>query len=169
MNTALLSGSGWNETSHDQHSQSSLSCIGQFVKLSDGDMDRISGFHLADLITDLHTALTALDVVNLLHGVHMADENFTGGDKGMGEKHQGLKMPGVQNHVSDAAPVGPVASGFHLRVFQVALYHGFVLSDNSSFIRNILIKNGCGNQNKISQCGKKGMLEYKSPLGYEQS
>jgi hypothetical protein len=78
-------------------------------------------------------------------------------------------MPGVQNHVSYAAPMGPVASGFHLRVFQVAPYHWFVLSDNSSFIRNILIKNGCGNQNKISQCGKKGMLEYKSLLGYEQS
>jgi hypothetical protein len=47
----------------------------------------------------------------------MADENFTGGDMGVSEKHQRLKMPGVQDHVSDAAPVGPVAGGFHFRVF----------------------------------------------------
>jgi hypothetical protein len=35
----------------------------------------------------------------------------------MGKEHQRLKMPGIKNHVSDAAPMGPVAGGFHFRVF----------------------------------------------------
>jgi hypothetical protein len=130
-------------------------------------MDRISGFYLTDLLPYLHTALTGLNIVNLLHGIYMAEEYFTRGDIGMGKKHEGLKMPGVQNHVSYAAPMGPVASGFHLRVFQVPSNHGFVLSDHSSFSHNILIKNGCGNQNKINQSGRRGRLEYKSLLGYE--
>jgi hypothetical protein len=48
----------------------------------------------------------------------------------MGEKHQGLKMAGVQNHVSHTASVGSVASRFHLWVFQVAPHHRIILSSN---------------------------------------
>jgi hypothetical protein len=47
----------------------------------------------------------------------MADEYFSGRTIGMGKKHQGSEMPGVQNHVCDASPMGLVAGGFHLRVF----------------------------------------------------
>jgi hypothetical protein len=71
----------------------------------------------------------------------VSNEDLSGRDIGMGKKHQSLKMSGVENHVSDAAPMSSVASGFHFRVFQVASYHWFVLSDNSSFIHDILT--GC--------------------------
>ena len=35
-------------------------------------------------------------------------------------------------------------------------------NDNSSFIHNILIKNGCENQNKIKQCGKRRCLNTRA-------
>src|SRR5512139_3839666 len=111
------------------------------MKLTDGDMDRISGFHITDLVTDPHPALTGMNVVNFFHGIHVSDEYLSGRDIGMGKKHQSLKMPGVENHVSNTAPMGSVASGFDFRVFQVASYHWFVLSDDSSFVHDILIDN----------------------------
>jgi hypothetical protein len=42
-------------------------------------------------------------------------------------------MPGVQNHVGDAAPVGTIAGSYYFTVFQIASYHRFVLSWDSSF------------------------------------
>jgi hypothetical protein len=71
-----------------------------------------------------------MNIVDLFHGIHVSDEYFTGGNISMGKKHQRLKMPGVENHVSDAAPVGSVASGFHFRMVQIASYHCLVLSDD---------------------------------------
>jgi hypothetical protein len=41
-----------------------------------------------------------------------------------------------------------VSSGFHLRVFQAALYHGKFLSHRSSFIDDILIEKEGRNQNE---------------------
>src|SRR4030042_1578076 len=103
------------------------------MKLTRGDMDCIPRFYLTDLISHLHAAPTALNDVDLFHGIHMADEYFTGGNVGMGKKHKGLKMTGIQNHVSHATAVGPIASRFHFGVLQVAAYHRFILSFTSSF------------------------------------
>jgi hypothetical protein len=61
----------------------------------------------------------------------MTKEFLPGSNESMGEKHQGLKVAGVQNHVSHAAPVRSIASRFHLRVFQIAPYHFVILSDMS--------------------------------------
>jgi len=78
----------------------------------------------------------------------------------MGEKHQCLKMSGVQNHVSHPAPMGAVASRFHFVVFQVASYHQIVLSRCLFSFQNILIKDGGRNQNKINHSQKEnGVLE----------
>jgi hypothetical protein len=106
-----------NESSHYEQGHYFPCRIGQFVKLAHGDMDRIPRFHLTDIFTDLHSTLTALDVVNLFHGIHVTNEYFTGGDIGMGEKHQGLKMLCVQNHVCYTTPVRLITGRFHLRVF----------------------------------------------------
>ena len=78
---------GCDQTSDDQQSQNFLPCIGQFMKKANGDMDHISRLHLTDIIPYLHTTPTFLNDVDLFHGIHMADEFFTRGNRGMGKKH----------------------------------------------------------------------------------
>jgi hypothetical protein len=124
------------------------------MKKTNGDMNRISRLNLTDLTPHLHTTPTALGDIDFFHRIHMTKEFFTGGHRRMGKKHQGLKMPGVQNHVGHAAPVGPIASRFHFWVFQVAFYHRIVLSPSLFPFRNILMKDGGRNQNKINDSQK---------------
>jgi hypothetical protein len=67
----------------------------------------------------------------------------------VGQKHQGLQVTGIQDHMGHTSPMGLVPSGFYFRMFQIASDHGKVLSDRSSSIHDILIEKDCRNQNEV--------------------
>src|SRR4030042_3100401 len=148
---------GGNKPSHHQYRKFLFSGIDQLVKMANGYVNRISGLHFTGLLFHLHSSPTTLDDVNFFHRIHMANEFFPGGNRSMGKKHKGIKMAGIQNHVSHATPVRSIASGFHFRVFQVASYHPTVLSLSSFCIDHILIDPWGINQSKINH-SKRGLL-----------
>jgi hypothetical protein len=46
----------------------------------------------------------------------MSKEGFSRGDSGMGEEHKRLKVTRIENHVSDAFPVGKVPGCLDFRM-----------------------------------------------------
>jgi hypothetical protein len=136
------------QSRHYQDSKFPISRVCQFVELADGDVNGISGDDLTDLFTHLHHPFAALDNVDLLHRVSVPKKLLFRGDRGVGQEHQGLQVARIQNHVGHTSAMRPISSGFYFRMFQIALYHGQVLSQRSSFIDDILIENEGRNQNE---------------------
>jgi hypothetical protein len=66
----------------------------------------------------------------------------------VGQEHQGLQVTGIQDHMGYTSAMGPVSSGFHPRMFQIAPDHGKFLSYRYFFAHDILIENEGGNQKR---------------------
>ena len=86
------------------------------MEVTDRDVNGIPSGNLANVIPNLHLSTPLLNDVNLFHGIFMSEECLPGSDSGVGQEHERLKVAGIQDHVSDAFPMGKVPGCLDFRM-----------------------------------------------------
>ena len=93
------------------------------MEVTDRDVNGIPSGNLTSLIPNLHLSTPLLNDVNLFHGIFMSEECLSRSDSGVGEEHERLEVTRVENHVSDAFPVGDIPGRLDFRMVQISNQH----------------------------------------------